>query len=128
MPTFEELVVSRKQWIEEVLKPWCAAAARKDLRLAEMEWVDIAGKVAPEKSLWTWAWGRFPALVHEELSGIDETAAVTVRLKDGREFSGYPDGRRSERGQLVLAGGEGGPASECDPISIDEIASVERNL
>jgi hypothetical protein len=122
MPTFDELVSSRKQWIEEVLKPWCAGALRKDLRLAELEWVDIAGKIAPEMSLWTWAWGRFPDLVHEELPGVDETAPVTVRLKDGREFTGYPDGRQSERGQLVLVAVDDDPG----PISIDEIASVTK--
>ena len=42
MATFDELVSSRKQWIEKVLKPWCQRAAHKDLTLAEQEWGDIA--------------------------------------------------------------------------------------
>ena len=39
---------SSRQWIDEVLKPWCQRAERKDLRLAEMEWQDIAGRAAAE--------------------------------------------------------------------------------
>ena len=86
MNTFADLVASRKAWLAEVLQPWCLAAAQKDLRLAELEWVDIAGKVDPHKTLWFWAWSRFPDLVHAELAGIDETRRVTVALPD-RAFS-----------------------------------------
>ncbi|MCA9080733.1 MAG: hypothetical protein KDA58_09255, partial [Planctomycetaceae bacterium] len=60
MPTFDELVASRRAWNETVLKPWCQSASRKELRLAAQEWLDIAGRAAPEFTLWPWAWSRFP--------------------------------------------------------------------
>lgn len=123
MSTFAELVASRKSWIEEVLKTWCLTADRKNLRLAELEWVDIAGKVAPEMSLWSWAWSRFPNLVHDGLPGINETVEVAVQLRDGRSFTGYPDARESTGGTLVLIGSNSAPHG---PFSIDEIAGVER--
>lgn len=129
MTTFSELVTSRKQWLAEVLAPWCRAAAAKDLRLAELEWIDIAGKVDPEKTLWFWAWSRFPELVHEELAGIDETRPVGVRLKDGSEYVGYPDSRQSKQGQLVLLGRnrvDPRRTEELGPFSIDEIAAIAR--
>ncbi|MDX1968012.1 MAG: antibiotic biosynthesis monooxygenase, partial [Planctomycetaceae bacterium] len=72
-PHFAALVESRKGWIEDRLRPWCQRALRSDLLLAENEWVDIAGKADPEKTLWAWAWNRFPDLVHADL-GIDETS------------------------------------------------------
>ena len=100
--TFDALVASRKAWIAEVLQPWCRVAPRSALRLAELEWTDIAGRVSVEKSLWAWAWSRFPDLVHPELNGIDESSAVTVTLKNGRQITGYPDARQSEQGQLVV--------------------------
>jgi hypothetical protein len=124
---FEQLAASRKRWIEAVLKPWAQRARRSDLCRAELEWTDLAGKVDPQKTLWLWAWSRFPALVHEDL-GIDEAAEVVVRLRDGREFTGYPDGRESTQGQLVLlptvrAAGQFVPLG---PFSLDDIASVRR--
>jgi hypothetical protein len=127
MSTFDELVASRKLWLSEVLLPWCRSAALASLRQAELEWIDIAGKVAPEKTLWKWAWSRFPDLVHESL-GIEETAEVEVTLRDGRTMHGYPDSRASQQGQLVLWG-----ASEADeephelgPFSIEQIVTVKR--
>ena len=126
MKTFAELAASRREWIETVLRPWCARASRKELRLAEMEWGDLAGRVDPEATLWTWAWGRFPELVHEGLSGVSETREVRVRLADGREIVGYPDGRQSKQGELVLlARTATGRIDEQGPFSIDEIAAVE---
>lgn len=124
--TFAELVASRKKWLEESLKPWCRHASQKDLRLAELEWTDIAGKVDPEATLWNWAWGRFPILVHEELDGILETNEVAVQLKDGRVFRGFPNNRQSKQGMLVLLQTQGESAGEeSEPISIDVIAEVK---
>ena len=127
MNTFEDLVFSRKAWIDDVLKPWCMRACRGDLLKAEPEWLDIAGKVPAEKTLWPWAWSRFPELVHESL-GIEETTEVEVRLKDGRSFTGFPDSRKSLRGQLVmwLRPMIGQAEGEVGPFSIDEIESVHK--
>lgn len=126
--TFEALVTSRKAWISDVLKPWCQQAPRSALLLAELEWTDIAGKVSAEKSLWAWAWGRFPELVHPEMNGIDESSAVTVELKNGDVFTGYPDARQSEQGQLVLVCRDPSTGRSHDegPFSIDEITHVNR--
>ena len=127
MATFEELVAARKDWIESVLKPWCQQARRSELLKAELEWTDIAGKVAPEKTLWLWAWSRFPDLIHESL-GIEETSQVHVRTKAGREFIGYPDSRKSLQGKLVIWGGDtnDGVPRESEPCSIDDIEFVRR--
>jgi|SRR5579872_1810288 len=127
MHTFADLVASRKAWIAEELIPWCAHASLKDLRLAELEWADIAGKVDPQKSLWYWAWGRFPQLVHPELMGIDETREVQVTLRDGRVVQGFPDARESRQGQLVLIARDRGRPPRHKPqgpFSIDEITAV----
>ena len=127
MATFDELVVSRKAWLSEVLQPWCRNASLVSLRQAELEWNDIAGKVAPEKTLWPWAWSRFPELVHESL-GIEETAEVEVTLHDGRTVRGFPDSRASQQGKLVLWGAdetEGAPR-ELGPFSIEQIITAKR--
>lgn len=128
MTTFEELVASRRQWIEEVLRPWCVRASRKGLKQAEQEWGDIAGRADPDATLWTWAWSRFPALVHEGLSGVSETYEVRVTLKDGTTVVGFPENRLSKDGRLVLlcTGDPPGSPVESDPYSIDDIESVER--
>ena len=128
MATFAELVSSRRDWLEQVLKPWCRQAQRKDLALAEQEWADIAGKVDLDKTLWFWAWSRFPELVNDDLSSIDEARQVAVKLRDGREYAGFPDARRSKAGQLILVGRD--PAHprrfiETPLISLDEIAGVK---
>ncbi len=125
-PNFAALVTSRKNWIEDWLRPWCQRARRIDLQQAEHEWLDIAGKADPEKTLWAWAWSRFPDLVHADL-GIDETAEVVVTLADGREVAGYPDARRSRQGRLTLLG-EVAPGRRGDwgPFSIDDVRSVRR--
>lgn len=128
--TFDDLTASRRAWIQDVLRPWCQSANRMDLLKAESEWEDIAGKAAPEQTLWTWAWERFPALVYEGLTGVNETQQVRVTLKNGTEYTGFPDGRRSERGQLFLIlSGEVQAAStskltEAGPFSLDNIQSV----
>ena len=129
MHTFADLVSSRKAWLADVLAPWCRHAAVKDLRLAELEWGDIAGKVDAEKTLWYWAWGRFPDLVHAELVGIDETREVLVTLRDGRSVAGFPDARQSVQGQLVLVGRDpDNPrrSAEHGPFSLDEIVAIAR--
>lgn len=124
MATFDELVTSRKRWIDEVLIPWCRAASRKDLVRAAMDWGDIAGRVDENATLWTWAWGRFPELVHEGLSGVNETRPVRVSLKSGEMVSGFPDARQSTNGLLVLIANP--PGNErLGPFSIDDIARVE---
>src|SRR5580698_9482857 len=127
MDSFEELVSARKDWINNVLRPWCQRARRTDLLKAEPDWLDIAGKVAPEKTLWLWAWSRFPELVHESL-GIEEACQVAVGLNDGRTFHGFPDARKSQRGQLVIWGRDEATKRSGDigPLSIDDIAFVRR--
>ena|SRR5260221_12894514 len=129
MHTFAELVSSRKAWLADVLAPWCRQATVNDLRLAELEWVDIAGKVDPGKTLWYWAWSRFPELVHAELVGIDETREVLVTLRNGRVVAGFPDARQSVQGQLVLVGRDADNPRRTTghgPFSLDEIASIAR--
>ena len=122
MTTFAELVASRRAWLNDVLIPWCRVASRADLIRAEQEWTDIAGKIAPERSLWLWAWSRFPALYVEGLGGLEESWPVSVELRDGSHLAGYPDNRSSERGHLVLQTASG----PSRPLIIDEIVSVER--
>lgn len=127
MNSFDELVASRKNWLNEILKPWCQAVRRSDLLKAEPDWVDIAGKVDPTKTLWLWAWSRFPELVHESL-GIEETSEVQVELRDGRVVCGFPDARDSQRGLLVLWGEDPvtRKSGQLGPFSIDEILAVHR--
>ena len=127
MSTFDELVASRKAWLSEVLQPWCRSASLIALRQAELEWIDIAGKVAPEQTLWPWAWSRFPHLVHESL-GIEETAEVEVTLHDGRTVRGFPDARASQQGKLVLWGANESDEEphELGPFSVEQIATVKR--
>lgn len=126
MSTFADLVSSRKAWLADVLQPWCQAAARKDLLLAEQEWTDIAGKVDPEATLWRWAWSRFPELVHESL-GIEETSEVEVRLRNGSVIRGYPDSRKSQRGMLtLLTTNDTGRFIDAGPFSLDDVVSVKR--
>ena len=126
MADFEVLVTSRKAWIADVLQPWCRTATLVALKQAELEWLDIAGKVAAEKTLWPWAWSRFPDLVHESL-GIEETTEVEVTLLDGRTIRGFPDSRASQQGQLVLWGSDADAESrELGPFSIERITSVRR--
>jgi hypothetical protein len=127
MNSFAELVASRRRWIDTELKPWCERAAYKDLRLAEETWPDIAGKVDPEKTLWFWAWSRFPVLVNADLKGIDEARQLLVTLRDGRSFTGFPDGRQSRQGTLMLLCRD--PLAplrfvEEGPFTLDEIESI----
>ena len=125
MATFDELVASRKLWIEQTLKPWCQQAAHKDLKAAQQEWGDIAGRVDAEPTLWTWAWSRFPTLVHEGMSGVNETSAVRIHLKTGATHEGYPDARKSKLGQLVLLSTGADGLEELGPFSIDDVESAE---
>lgn len=97
--------------------------------MAEHEWTDVAGKVDPVKTLWCWAWGRFPCLVNPELQGIDETSAVRVTLKDGQSATGFPDARESQHGELSLLGRDPNQLSRTvmlGPFSIDEVLAVEK--
>lgn len=121
MTTFDELVDSRRAWIEQTLQPWCRRAKRKELLKAEQEWPNLAGRVDPERTLWLWAWSRFPSLVTDGLHGIDETHEVVVARTGGVSISGYPDARDSKRGRLVLH-------DVGDPIEIDDITSIERAI
>jgi len=120
--SFGGLIASRRAWIDEVLRPWCRQAPRRELLQAEQDWTDLAGRADPAQTLWLWAWSRFPVLCVEGLAGIDETYEVIVKLRDGTEHQGYPDARASQRGRLVLAG------SNAEPLSIDDIVTVERAL
>lgn len=123
LQTFDDLAASRRDWLESVLRPWCRQASHQQLKQAAMEWHDFAGRVDPDATLWTWAWERHPQIVHDDLPGVNETHEVTVELADGRTFSGFPDGRRSVKGQLVLVG-TAMDGEEHGPFSIDDIASV----
>ena len=123
MTTFEELVASRRRWIDEQLEPWCRGASRSELIRASEEWLDIAGKVDVEATLWSWAWSRFPVLVYDDLPGVNETNPVRLLLEDGREIVGFPDARSAGPGQLVVIDARDSQLTH-GPISIDEIASV----
>jgi len=124
MGTFDQLVASRRRWIDQELAPWCRAAARVDLVKAADEWLDIAGKVDAESTLWTWAWSRFPVLVCDDMPGVNETNPVRLVLADGRQVSGFPDARVAGPGRLVVIDTDD-PQTTHGPISIDEIISVE---
>ncbi len=125
MKSFEDLVAARKDWLQTILRPWCQLACRRDLLKAEPDWTDIAGKVDPDKTLWLWAWSRFPDLVHENL-GIEETSEVEVQLRDGRSILGFPDARDSQRGELILWAQDAitQRSARCGPFSIDDVVSV----
>lgn len=126
--SFEDLAASRREWIENVLRPWCQRAGQRELRQAESEWHNFAGRVDIVATLWTWAWERFPALTYQDLAGVNETQEVCVTLKDGTSVHGFPDSRLSQRGTLVLISRdpESGVSTQHGPISIDDIASVIR--
>lgn len=128
--TFDDLAEARRHWIESILKPWCQTALRKDLLKADAEWLDIAGKVDADATLWTWAWERFPVLTHPDLSLVNETHEVIVTLKNGTTLAGYPDARRSKRGELVLVRRDPstGATLLTSPENIDNIQSVERAM
>jgi|GEM_PF-66266 len=124
--SFSDLAESRKTWIHQTLRNWCQQANRNDLLLAEQEWTDIAGKADPVKTLWAWAWNRFPQLVHDDL-GIDESAEVEVTVRAGTSYRGYPDARNSAHGQLVLYLQDAtGKWQESAPLSIDDVQAVQR--
>jgi hypothetical protein len=122
MSTFDELTASRRNWINDILIPWTRTATRKDLIKAEDDWVNLAGRVAPERSLWLWAWSRFPCLFVEGLGGLDESWPVRVATTDGRVAEGYPDNRSSQRGELQIVG-DGGASAR---FVIDDVVAVER--
>ncbi len=127
--SFEDLAASRRRWIADILRPWCLQATLKQLKQAELEWLDIAGRVDAHASLWTWAWDRFPELTHEGLPGVNETHKVAVELRDGQTVSGFPDSRRSLQGMLVLLGeGDNGRLQHLGPFSIDDIVAVRREV
>jgi hypothetical protein len=124
---FDALIASRRAWIDTVLKPWLRKAPRRDLLFAEQEWVDLAGRADTRKTLWPWAWSRFPVLYVDDLGGLEETYRVVVTLRDGSLHAGYPDARRSLHGELVLLGDSVVNGSrELGPFSIDDVVTVER--
>jgi hypothetical protein len=126
MQSFQEMAASRREWIADVLMPWCRQATFKDLREAEHDWINIAGRVDPAMTLWTWAWSRFPCLVHERLPGVNETLEVRIQLASGETIVGYPDNRESSRGELVLIiADEDGSSAQSGPHNIDEVVSAE---
>ena len=126
--TFEDLAASRRRWIDEVLRSWCLRATKKQLRQASLEWLDIAGRVDVNATLWTWAWERFPILTHPEMAGVNETCQVRLQLNNGDIYEGYPDSRRSLHGDLFLIGRNSltEDAEELGPFSIDDVATVDR--
>ena len=98
-----------------------------DKARAEAEWLDIAGRVDINATLWTWAWERFPALTYPDLAGVNETREVRVSLNDGSIVEGFPDSRQSQRGVLVLVSrkAEASAAMQHGPYSIDDVVSAE---
>ncbi len=127
-PNFDALVASRRAWIDNVLQPWAVQASRKELRKAEAEWLDIAGRADAEATLWTWAWSRHAELVYEGTTGVNETNEVEVRLKTGEVHRGFPDGRQGTHGQLVLLSTENAESGNefAGPFNVDDIESVSR--
>jgi len=125
MRAFSELAASRREWIDNILIPWCRQATYADLVEAEQDWLNIAGRVDPAMTLWTWAWGRFPGLVHDAMPGLNETREVGVTLTDGRIVSGYPDRELSTRGDMVLVIRAENGLTQTGPFRIDEITAVE---
>jgi hypothetical protein len=125
--SFEQLAASRRAWIDDVLRPWCQASSIKELRKAEAEWFDLAGRADIGATLWTWAWERFPAITHPDLPGVHETHEVQVTMKNGEALRGYPDARKSIRGTLVLVNmNEVGEFQTLQPVSLDDVAAIER--
>jgi hypothetical protein len=128
VPTsFEALAASRRKWIDDALRPWCQRATLRQLRQAEVEWLDIAGRVDVTATLWTWAWERFAVLTHPEMAGVNESHQVQVTLRDGTVVQGFPDSRESVRGMLVLAtcATESEQSVVLGPYSVDDVAAVE---
>lgn len=128
-PHFQSLAASRRDWIQTILRPWCQTATVQDLRRAELEWHDLAGRADAAATLWTWAWERFPDAVHADFPGLNETWPLEVQLVDGEILRGYPDARRSLRGQLVLVSHEPaatGGLSESVPVLLDQVSSIRR--
>lgn len=124
---FDALIASRREWIDTVLKPWLRQAPLRDLRFAEQEWIDLAGRADPKQTLWPWAWSRFPVLYVDDLGGLEESYRVTVTLRDGAQHAGYPDARRSLHGELLLLGDAAIDGSrDLGPFSIDDVVNVER--
>ena len=125
--TFDQLAAARREWIDQILRPWCQQASLKELRKAELEWFDIAGRADTNATLWTWAWERFPAIVHPELPGVHETHFLQVVLHDGVQITGFPDARQSLRGMLVLVGTDpDGATVTHNAVSIDQISDVRQ--
>jgi hypothetical protein len=125
MEHFQQLAESRRQWIQDVLIPWCAVATLRDLREAEHDWNNIAGRVDPKATLWSWAWGRFPDLVHGSLPGVNETIEVAVTLSSGETVIGYPENTLTVGGQLILLGrSESGEMKPLGPFSIDNVVAA----
>lgn len=121
MNSFQQLVASRRSWLDDVLIPWCQVAPRRDLLLAEHEWPDLAGRPAPEMTLWKWAWARFPVLASPGTSPLNETDAVQVHCRDGRTGTGFPDAKRSLGGLLTLISTTG---QLVGPFDLDEISEI----
>lgn len=122
---FVSLVESRKHWIQHVLRPWCRFASVAELRLAALNWGDLAGQISPDATLWPWAWERFEGVIHTEL-GFDESRQWNVSLRNGSEISGYINGRLSRGEQIVLVyrDGHSQELTTTSPISLDEISSI----
>jgi hypothetical protein len=122
MAAFADLVASRRKWIHDELVPWCLTATSVELAMAEQVWPDLAGRVAPQYTLWIWAWQRFPGLVIPDLDRFDEALEVEVTLRNGEQFTGFPDARRTQRDQLVLVSSQLG--MEVPPLGLDDIAGI----
>lgn len=105
--------------------PWCRQASYRDLVEAEQDWGNIAGRVEPGMTLWTWAWSRFPAMIHEGMPGLNETLELRLHLADGQEAAGYPDREASSRGHLVLVTRTEAGFEHLGPFRIDEILSAD---
>lgn len=125
MKSFAELAASRREWISGQLVPWCRQASFRDLVEAEQDWGNIAGRVDPGMTLWTWAWSRFPAVIHDGMPGLNETCEVRLKVADGRDAVGFPDREASSRGQIVLVSRTEMGFEQLGPFRIDEILVAE---
>lgn len=125
----DDLIVARRQWIDEVLRPWCARATHAELKLAEFLWLDLAGRVPPEETLRVWAWERFAGFV-DPTEGLSEAREWTFQHRDGRTVTGFIDRRESGCGTLAICTRNPvtGRIETVGPWSVDEVVAIHPSV